>query len=237
MKYFDPDKFDEYPDEPDDAEYMKLRDRYLGEYGAHNCYDGTPPKLSESEKEHLMIYWKPKRDYDDLDVALGLIRREELDPVVNFITEAKPITHPFAVEFNWRWQTTTNANTQNGTRDRIRLGRLETQTQNFRLWGFASWQEFNAHLAYVDKAQVRYYYDQLSTAIALISKHSGDYKFCYWLPKDEQHTRSNWWAISVDTLTETPGRDILIYNAGTLITKNNLALIQKNVLNLKFIQN
>jgi hypothetical protein len=226
MNYFDPNKFDHYPDEPSEDEYWRLARDYGKEYGNGNCYDGTPPKLSKADKEKLRQYWEPKRDYDDLDVKLGLVDASELDPLVSFIDQRPPIMNVTAIEYRWRWQPTTNAASQNGRRDFIRLGSLQTQTQTHLLWGFATWQEMNAHLHISDKEFARHCFEQITAQYSLQSRHTGEYKFCYWIAKDEQQlTIPGFWSITVDCINATtPGRDVAYYANGKFDYKNNLTV-------------
>ena len=88
MKYYNPKKFDDLPEDPNEEEYLELQRRWGHDFGSKNCYDGTPgPRLTDSEKEHLRLYWKPRRDYDDLDVKLGFIKAEQLDALDSFIDQ------------------------------------------------------------------------------------------------------------------------------------------------------
>lgn len=223
-------RLDEYPTEPSEKEYWQLASAQGWDYGNGNCYDGTPPRLTAEQREQLRQYWNPKRDYDDIDVRLGHVRAEQLDPVVQWI--ADPVDQVDTAEFNWRWQTTSNSNNQSGTRDRLRLGRLFTRTQTHTLWGFESWQEFNSHLHLNDKQQARDYYEEIKYAVANSSLHTGDYSMCFWLAKDDNLTRPGWWAISVDSLV-TPGREILVWANGRAQFKQNLAMIKQNTIRME----
>lgn len=232
MKYFDPHKFDDLPEEPTEQELLELDARMGHDYGTNNCYDGSPPKLSKEERAWLKQYWSPKREYDDLDVQLGLVRQSVVDAIVGFIDQTPPIKDCEAAEFTWRWQTVSNATNQSGERDRIRVGKLWTRTQTFALWGFESWQEFNSHLHISDKELAREYHERTKLAIATSSSYVGQYSTCYWLAKDKEITKPGFWAITIDEYTP-PGRHMSIYSNGEMMFKENLSMIAKNSVSVK----
>lgn len=230
-KYSDPSKWDNLPDEPDEQEYDRLAREVGWEFGNDNCYDGTNKRnLTNKQKEYLRHYYKPKRDYDDFDVKLGLVEASELDPIVAFIDQTPIIENVHLAEFKWTWQTT-----KNDSRSRIRLGHLETATQKFMLWGFESWQEFNRHLHISDKFLAKSIYDELSTELVLSDHKAKSFNFCFWIVKDEKATtHPGFWAISVDTFEPTTGRDIIGYANEEIFVKDNLIFqVKKSIIGLK----
>jgi len=232
MKYFDPTKFDDLPDEPSDSEYLSLYEQVHGEYYMNNCYDGTKPKLKEYQKEQLREYWKPRRDYDDFDVKMGIIKAEQLDALTGFIDQTPPVKDAETFYFNWRWQTTSNANSQNGQRDRLRLGKVYTRTQTFDLWGFESWQEFSGHCHIADKHNARQVYEELSTLLALSTNTTGQYSICCWVVKNEGNTKPGCWAISFDYF-ETKSRSIYMFANGVTDIRENIQFNKTSKLGFK----
>lgn len=224
--------YDDLRTEPTEKEYWEMAGNMGWDYGNGNCYDGTPPRLTDEQRERLRQMYNPKRDYDDLDVKLGLVRGEQLDPIVLWI--ARPVEDCETVEFNWKWQTTTNAGTQHGRRDRLRFGKLRTRTQTLVICGFESWQEFNAHCHLNDKQLALDYHRVVQDTIAENTKITGEYAVCYWLVKDENLTRPGFWAITIDRASDgVPDRNAVIFANNTITYKENVVGVKGSTFKLE----
>jgi hypothetical protein len=228
----DATKFDHYPDEPSEEEYWRLNSEYGREYGAYNCYDGTPPKLTSEEKERLRAYWGREREYDDLDVKLGLISQSKLDAIVGFIDQTPPVKDVESMELTWHWRSVSNANSQNGTRDQMRSGRLFTRTKNYMLFGVESFQEFMDHLHITDKEGVRDVYEALTAYYLGQSQSPGEFKMCFWVAKEDMKTRPGFWCISVDKFV-SESRDIYFYGQTAGGQRMNVTFTKKTTINLR----
>lgn len=234
MNWTDPHKFDMMPDEPDDAEYWRLNNQYLGEWGAFNCYDGTAPKLTQEQKDRLKQYWNPERDYDDLDVKLGLVSQSKVDALLGFIDETPPMHDVEGMDLTWMWKPVSNANSQNGRRDMMRTGKLYTRTKNYMLVGFETYQEFNDHLHISDKEGTREVNEALHIYYNGRSQTIGEYKMCYWVAKEmgEMRTIPGFWAISIDELFKET-RDVYYWANQQGGDKKGLAMNKKNTIGVK----
>lgn len=232
MSYYDIKKFDQYPDEPSDAEYIRLHNQYLGDWGESNCYDGCPPKITEAQKEQLRHYYNKHREPDDLDVHLGLATQQQVDALETFITPLKPIERAQSAIFTWTWRTVSNADSQNGQRDQVRLGTLKTASKTYTLVGFKTWQEFGNHCHYLDKLDAKAIWEEIQAAVALSSNSVDEYGICFWVAKDNKTTYPGAWAISIDNYV-CPGREIAMWANGQLTMKSNLIMTKQNTITLK----
>ena len=232
MEYYDIRKFDQLSDEPSEEEYLSLYNQHIGDWGESNCYDGAPPKLTAEQKERVRMMYNPQRDYDDLDVQLGLATQQQVDVLETFIAPLNPIENAQTATFVWAWRDVSNAESQNGKRDQVRLGTLKTASKNYTLVGFKTWQEFGMHCHYLDKLTAKNTWEEIQTAVVLSSKEVGDYEICFWVAKDGKTAYPGAWAISIDNCV-CPGREIAMYANSTLTTKCNLLMTKQNSITLK----
>jgi hypothetical protein len=166
---------------------------------------------------------KPQRDYDDLDVKLGLITQEQLE-ILNQEQEIKPpastMTRINEVTFYWDWHRKFDEET--GIYRQLRWGQIKTQIIQYKMWGFKYVSEFKSHLAPEDRAQARYWREELTAEIALSSEKSQDFEMCYWVGKNSDNmTPPGFWAISVDDRT-TKKRSILLSMNNEIVVRAGL---------------
>jgi hypothetical protein len=139
----------------------------------------------------------------------------------------KPITNARYATFRWSCISVSNADRQNGNRDRLRIGELETTTQKLILIGFDTWIEFNNHIDITDKKLAKYYFEEITAETMLSSKEIGEFKLGFWCAKKETNTQPGWWAITLDEF-KTNKRSMCIYSNGQIMFKEKLDIIKIN---------
>lgn len=189
MNWSDETKFDHMLEETIEQELERLELRASHDYGNKTAYLGVNPEPETVEPI--------PRDYDQLDVTLGIITQAELDKIQNKKIELfKPITDVENVEVNWMWHEMNHSTS--GELQRIRKGIIRTRTQRFFLLGVETYFEFENGLHSQDKPLAREVYDAIATEWILSSRKAGDFKLTCWLVKEQSKTVPGFWMITVD---------------------------------------
>ena len=192
---------------PDD-DYVESPFVESAEHGNDSSYDHTPKK---------QVQWQqPARDWDDLDVKLGIIDHLPPEPVNTISSASKPIRDAESMELRWAWNQTSNAQLQGQERSRLRYGKLITASQNFAMWGMATWYEAKRHIHANDRAAIDAIWSEIVYEVSQRSRTQGDHRSCIWCVKSNNQTRQGVWAISIETDQQ---REIFIWNAGNIVTK------------------
>ena len=180
----------------------------LGDAGNGQAYNHTP----QVQKAWQM----PERDWDDLDVKLGLIDQLPPEPVNHNVSQAAPITQAQSIELRWAWNQTSNIEQQGQERNRLRYGKLITGGQNYVLWGMATWYEAKRHIHTLDKPLIMPLWEELVYEVSQRSQTAGDHRSCFWCARSQSQTRQGFWAISIET---DQAREIIVYANETITTR------------------
>lgn len=181
----------------------------LAEYGNDKSYNHAEKKQEKWEM--------PKRDYDDLDVKLGIIDKLPPEPI-NEISSLNPaIERVEGMELRWAWNYVSNAEAQGEERNKLRYGKLITASQNYTLWGMATWYEAKRHIHVLDKPMILPIWEEIVYEVSQRSKYAGDYRSCIWCARSENQTQAGFWIISIESESV---RELLIYANQQLISKS-----------------
>lgn len=177
---------EDYEESPDYEEH----DFKLDQAGNGTAYtEYRPPKMVKPAATTTID--------DDIRLFRERMEKPSFDPMI------RRITLPTMVEFNFK----PRIDTSQDTRNRLYIGNVETQTQNFMLWGFDSWQEFRDHVHPTDLASARELYDLVATEMALMFNRTGMFKIRLWTIHDEI-PRAGFYVLSVDSY-DTNTRNII----------------------------
>jgi hypothetical protein len=135
-----------------------------------------------------------------------------------------PIMNTRLIEFKWARRKTSNSDSQNNRRNYISLGKLDTLTRKFELWGVDTWTEFTNHLHAADRSLAREYWEEIHYAISQASDRTGSHTVSFWVAKDSTNTAPGFWTIAV---TSAAKRELCIFANGRMIFKE-LKLSQTN---------